>query len=776
MASLHVRSNRWLLVPAVLCGFSFALFASGYWLMDIYPAGSRLLILITATLAMLASAAFYFLFAWARGLLSELTIFQRWAFIGASLIVAAILLFAGTSRWRSDARYIPFLLPEHHVSISFVPGTSSVSGKPGVRLSWFHTALGDVSYDAIRQAGWKRAGDELVLQNASNNKLEWEGKTGAGVELNFRQAEPDGKLTIAWDGGEAEQFVSAAGKLTYQHALSVPWYASRAFVIGLGITALAGLVLPLLLLLWHRRLGLVVDIGNALTGVTGPLDRVDAAVMLGAALIALALRLPNLGGFFPAVDEYYHLIAARQIAEGAALASVYPRGLWLVTVPVSLALRLFGYQLWAARIVGVLFNVLAILPLYLLTRRINRPVAALSVLLYAASPWIVTFARIAREYAVYPFYFYWIILGMVCLIELIPRGAVLAHDWREILTPRTLALALLLFLPPIFALYGDRLSTFRTILLAYPVFMVFLFGRFDWRNRLNLLFLALVGGGFVIAAYGWFERQKSKIVPFPRYNSVPVEYFLPNPQQQWYFDRLVLLPVAGLLVAVACSVLVGRRNFLPAFVLSLWAAYLGFFAFFSETFFHTRHLSTTELWYIIVAAMGLYLLWKLVKLLIPWKGKLAGIAVAGVLCLSMVNVPQVVAPTVSTDPDNPISEDYLHDLTQVQAYMVDHVQPGDTLISTVYGFYSAWKEEPKFEARYRITTQTPPQEILTLIEQHDSGWIVVDRIRLDMSDLGLRTFAGIPDVQYVGTFGDEYVWHWQHPSAVLGGVSIAGKE
>jgi hypothetical protein len=510
--------------------------------------------------------------------------------------------------------------------------------------------------------------------------------------------------------------------------------------------------------------------------VTGRLDRADAALLLGVGALAVLLRLPNLGTPFPAVDEYYHLIAARQIAEGAALNTVYQRGVWLVTVPISISLRLFGYQLWAARVVGVLFNVLAILPLYLLTRKLNRPIAVLSIILFATSPWIVTFARIAREYAFYPFYFYWIVFGMVCLIEWIPQGSVLPLDWRRIFTPKLLLVGVLLILPPLFALYGDRLSTFRTILLAYPVLMLFVLSRFDLKNRTNWPYLVLLTGGFLVVAFGWFERQKTKIVLFPRYNSIPVEYFLPNPQQQWYFNRLVLLPVVGLLAVILCSILVSRRNFIPGFVLALYAAFMMFFAFFSETFFHTRHLSTTELWFVIVVAMGLYLVWKIIGLLSPWKSRLANVLVAAALCLSVFNVAQLSVPSVSTNPDNPISEDYLHDLTQVQAYMLNHVQPGEVLVSTVYGFYSSWKGEPHFDGKYRITTQTPREDILALIEQHESGWIVMDKIRLAMSTLGPREFAGVPDVQFVGTFGDEYVWHWQHAPAAQGSLIAVGKE
>jgi hypothetical protein len=107
--------------------------------------------------------------------------------------------------------------------------------------------------------------------------------------------------------------------------------------------------------------------------------------------------------------------------------------------------------------------------------------------------------------------------------------------------------------------------------------------------------------------------------------------------------------------------------------------------------------------------------------------------------------------------------------------MLLHAQPQDVLISTVYGLYSSWKGEPEFAAQYRLTTETPREQIFGLIEQHQSGWIVIDQIRLGMSTLGPREFAGNPDVEYIGLFGDENVWHWQHSAGSVGTSVLAGK-
>ncbi len=763
----YLRNPRPYLAGAL--GISFGLFAYSYWLVDLLPAASRLLALLTVLAMALGAAGYTLLLNWSAPRFVALAASSRLALLTAGFLSGVALLFGGTTGWLTPTRSIPFLLPIHRLQIQ----AAGATGDPGLALLWFKTSLGDVSYDTLHYSGWKRAGDELVLQNGEANGLVWTGRTGGSVEMVWRGSRND-SVEISWDG-QATDLNPAAGKFTYSRSFAVPWYASRGLVIALGILVFVSLATALCLLAWEKRASFLPQLQGALRLNSRPLNGLDAALLAGAAVLALLFRLPNLGGLYPAVDEYFHLIAARQILEGAALSSVYERGLLLVTLPITLSLRLFGYQLWAARLPGLLFNALAIVPLYLLTRKINRTVAVFSVLLYATSPWIVTFARIAREYAYYPFYFYWIVLGMVVFLERIPQSFVLLRDWRKALSGKTVLIGLVLAAPPLFAFYGDRLSTFRTILIAYLVFGVFALARFNFRDRSNWPFLSVLGLGLIVVAYVWYESQKSKIADSLAFNPVPVSYFAPNPQQQWYYDRLVPLLLLAILGAALCGYLLRRVNFIPLFLLGLYAGGIGFFAFFSKTFFHTRHLLTTELWFVTVVAFGLYVLWKWCVALSPWRRPYANVLLALAVSVSLINWRQLIEPITSTNPNDPISEDYLHDMSQVHAFMLGHAQPHDVLISTVYGLYSSWKEAPAFVARYRITTETPREQIFGLIDQHASGWIVIDQIRLDMSTLGPQEFAGNPDVEYIGLFGDESVWHWQHASGGLGNSMVAGK-
>ena len=746
----------WAIAAAILLGTSAALFVNGYWLVDLVPIQSRQILLLTALAALAATAGYFIFVRWIWRRWVQLDRLRQFALVTLGLVVAGFAFFGGTQQWLEPRRYVSFLLPRHEVRIVAAPSVASRA----VSLTWFNTSLGDVSFATLDGEGWLRQGDQMALADPSNNALAWKGLTGERIQMVFDATAAGSTVDVSWDGQD-DTLVLPRGKTTYDHAFPVPDYASRGFILGLGLLNFLVLAIGLLLVLGEKRSSWQGAMEKSVGGGGGRLDRWDLAAILAALALTLLLRVFNLGATFPAVDEYYHLIAAQQLLHGAALGSVYPRGLFLVTIPISLGLRIFGHQIWAARLVGVLFNVLAVVPLYLVTRKINRPIAWMACVLYGVSPWIITFARVAREYAVYPFYFYWIIYAMVLLVEAIPAGFVLVRDWKAVLRPRAIVLVALLCVPPWFGLTIDWLSTFRTILIAYVILGVVVLARFDWADRLNWPVLSVAMLGIALSARAWYQEQASKLLPWPRMNSVPLQYFLPNPQQQSYFDRLVLVMALAVLCGAAYCYVVRRKKFVAPFMYLLFGAYLAIFALLSRTFFHTRHLMTTEVWYVVVTAIGLYALWTIVLAVVPLRRKGLRVGLAIAIGLAITNGSQILLPSVSMNPDMPISEDYLHDMSKIQEFMLGQAQPNDVLISTVYGLYASWEEEPKFQAQYRITSATPKEDIFQLVDNNASGWIVVDKIRLDLSPNSARDFSGEDQIEYIGTFGDEYVWRWQ---------------
>ena len=751
------RRNLVHMFLAVLLGAAAGLFISGYWLVDFFPADSRQLVALTMSCAAGAAVAYYAGGAALSGRLGALRGRQRVAVILSATGLGCFLFFAGTSQWQLSGRYLAFLLPKHTFRLV------ASEAPAGTALAWISSSLGDISYGSLRAQGWVRRGDRMVLQNPQHNSIEWSARTGDSLTLVFESSPALGQLQISWDR-QQDAILLDRRRTVYEIAFSVPFVASPTLVQLLGLLNFACLSVGLILA--GRRLRTAWQgawPAADVRGKAGHTFAVEILVLLPTMGLAALLRAFNLGGVFPAVDEYFHLIAANQLLMGAPLESVYPRGLWIVTLPVALALRLFGHEVWAARAVGAVFNVLAIVPLYLLGRKISKPVAFVACALYATSPWIITFARMAREYAYYPFYFYWIVYGMVSLVQAIPRGFVAREQWRELTQPRFLLPATLLVFPPIFALWIDWLSTFRTILIAYLVLGAFVVARFDWKQRANWPYLAVVSSVLGLGAWYFRAEQVTKLFPTPRINPVPLEYFFPNPQQQWYFDQIGLLAALAVVLAVAASLALRRRNSIPLFFVALWVSYAAVFALISRSFYHTRHLLSTQLWFVVVLAVGIYWLWQALRLVAPWRGRAVGVATGLGLAFAFVNVNQILLPSLSSNPDMPISEDYLHDFSAVQAYMLNHVEQGDALIATVYGLYATWEDQPMFGQQYRITSATTREEIGSMMAQHASGWIVIDSIRLDISPLSVRELANTPQMEYIGIFGDEHVWRWGPP-------------
>lgn len=747
------------LIFTIPCGLSLGIFIYGYWLTDLFPVESRRLYYFAIITTLLCITGYFLLFRWMKDHLTSLSRTQWAGFIGSSILIGTILFFAATDRWQKSGQYLVMFLPTHTLQIS-VPPTESPNT---ISLLWFSTSLGEVSFDTIEYKGWKREKDGLVLTDPSNNQFRWMGKTGDEVQIVLQSSLQNGNTVISWDGQE-EMLSLREKKYTYLHTFDVPYRASRELILLLGLLNFMILSFPLCLSIWEKRLVLTQTFAASSPKPHLRVGINEMIVILVVIVIAFFLRASNLENLFPGVDEYYQLNAARQIMEGAPLASVYQRSLWTVTIPTSLAFRVFGFELWAARLVGVLVNVLAIIPLYLIARKINPTVAVLSSLLYATSPWVITFARIVREYAYYPFIYFWVIYWMVLYLERLPNKFHFTDSLKVLFKPSMIFLAIGLVLPPLYAFYDGR-STLKLILLAYVVFVFFVLARLDLGNRTNTFIKLSIASItmmilYLVIIYKWPQYSLLSIA----FNPLPIQYFFSNPPQQWFFNRFAVIPIMGLLAALLTTFLTRRTNFVPLFLLSLYGAFLGFFIFSSNRFVGARHLSTTNLWYIMLMAMGLNLIWVFLQSFTFFRHTVVRYIAILALGLSVINVQQTLVPILSNEPYESISKDYHYEMQDIHAYMLANVQEGDALIYTVYDLYATWKGEPEFQAAYHFNAETSKEEVFSRVDQYASGWIIIDKIILKMMSYSpFDAFSKKNGIKYIGVFNDQYVWRWETP-------------
>ena len=766
--ALNIKNPR--LYLAIFLGMIFGLSVYAYWLIDILPPTSRWTFLFTALASVIAAAVLLFLIElWVVPHWSALTKFQDWLLPGLSILTGAFLIYSGTNAWKSSQRYLVFLLPNEQFEIS-VPASQNLPNH-AVAIQLFSTSTGDISLNSIKYQGWEREGSLLVLVNEKNNSLEWTGKVGEQATIVFSTSAQGGVVQIS-SGGEEETInllSKTSGKYFYLQHFHIPFYASRAIVIVLGIVDCSVLCFLIGLLIIEKRKVILDYLHQSILvlpkkrrdAVVKSDTALDCGIVIGTIALAILLRAFNLNYLPPFADEYSHLFAAKAIANGVSLNAEYQRGLFIVTLPVALFFRVFGYQLWIARLCGVLFNALAIIPLYLLTKKINRQIAFLSCILYATNPWLIAVSRDVREYAYYPFYFYWIIYAMIMFWECFPDNF-LAAGWRKLLRFGVIFLAGALILPIIYVVMIDSTSTFKVIAIAYGVFGLLMLPKILSNNKKALLAVAILI--FLILGSLYIYSAKRVFVSFHSIETYWLRYFFSNPQQQWYFNRLALIPMIGLTCAIFLAIQIRKINFIPFFFFVLFCASLLFYLFFFDRYIQARYIYNVEFWFIPLIAIGFYCIWTSLQLFFSGN-KLPAILISLALLALSMNSSQVLLPTFYNNYGwMPITEEYYDDVSMTQAFLLDKAKSGETLISTDYGQYQSFEGNNTFGTiyYYNFQNKNPEGYILSIVSQHNSGWIVLDDQRYEATKpLPLKTImVNNKKIEYMGEIANQFIWRW----------------
>ncbi|MFN3741075.1 MAG: ArnT family glycosyltransferase [Anaerolineales bacterium] len=732
-----------------------AVFVNGYLLDDGFALQSRAAIAVTVLAAGLGFGAAWFLYPWVEKQWQSLPPAQRWKLLGNSLLLGSLLFFGGTSRWLyGGSRYLRFLLPVHHLQLSV-----STNSPGSLKVVWFTTTLGDISFDAMEGRGWQRKEDGLVLTAPSENSLEWRGKVGKWVKIVFESKER-ARAILNWNG-YSETIELPRGRYVYSQSFPVPLVANGVLVPGwIPLIIFTGIAL---LWVWPYRRRWAEESLEWLRS-NPPFARWEWGFLLGVILFALLLRLWNLEGP-PSVDELRHLLAARQVLEGNDFPQ-YQRSFWTVTLPVAFAFRIFGFHVWTARIPGIVFNAMGLLPFYLLARRINRPVALVASLLYATNPSLLVFSRMIREYAYYPFYFSWTAYGMLIFFEKIPFRFSIWRDGKYLLSSKTALMALSLLLPFGYALY-DNSSTFKLILLSYLVLGILLLAKLDYKDKRNLILVTVLALAGLIVATWLMPRMLSDFkFSVNSNNSKFLTYFFVNPSQQWYFQRSAIFAALAFSASLYFVVFLQRKKEAPlTFILLNFLFYMAFFLLADNPLrpMRLRHASVTAIWFTILIAAGGWLIWRFLCLAFRAR-TLPYILMAALLPFSF-NATHIFTITVSQNGLTRIGEDFVPDNSRLHKFMIAHVNSGDALIATApYRSYVFWMRQPNFSAIYSLALTTPLTEVTSIIQTHPSGWIVIDRTRINQLTFDpFQAFASL-GLEYTGTFGenqDEYLWRWQ---------------
>jgi len=208
-----------------------------------------------------------------------------------------------------------------------------------------------------------------------------------------------------------------------------------------------------------------------------------------------------------------------------------------------------------------------------------------------------------------------------------------------------------------------------------------------------------------------------------------------------------------------------------------------FFTTFFGHYFMPRYLTSMELWYVAILALGLYGFFAL-QLALPRKELILPLAGTTLFALTFNILPTLLPTFYDKQGNMPITAEYHYNLGPAYTYLLDKVSDKDVLISNYYAGFVRWKGTPRFREIYSYgfyvarlqykwifpyeaaeTLPINPRDyVLSIVGGNDSGWIVLDSIAYSSTQskpLPLRTtLVNGKEIEYLGYYGGEYIWGW----------------
>jgi hypothetical protein len=488
-------------------------------------------------------------------------------------------------------------------------------------------------------------------------------------------------------------------------------------------------------------------------------------VILGIGfVVGIGLRIYNLGGFPPYIDEYIHTHDAVAIMNGEPLE--WGRSYLTVSLPVYVSYLIFGVSIWASRLPMVLINMLAIFPLYALLRKVNKWVGYIGVALFVFSPWIIAASRTVRDYAVVPFFFY---LAGFLLVDLL--------DWESLsfiqyINKHKYRLAGAIMILG-YSIY-DNNSILKIILAVYGVFafIVILKTLSGHSSRwIKISVLSLVGLMIILLAAqsGIIHHILPSTAAAPVITGIYWNALINGNFQQWYvWNELgYLILFVGCFFAIRAGIKRYEKiDFIALFGFMVFAAILGYLTFFlvnPHVPARTRYGVLMEYWLLIIAAMTIYYVFHEIRRVVGRNFSMFPLLVITGLFFNYLGIHMVL--TYQGGGRLQITDENHYIVEPAYRYIIGRLSDQDVLITDVLERYDEITGQQFRNLDNLIIyhwifrgDETP----MKIIEQNPHGWIAVTpndlpaTFNLPFSDFN---FGGI-HFQYIGVMGEIYIWHW----------------
>ncbi len=476
------------------------------------------------------------------------------------------------------------------------------------------------------------------------------------------------------------------------------------------------------------------------------------AIVSVLVLLALSLRLPNLGFLDPYTDEYLHLTAIRDIDSGY-WQDIYTRSFATVTIPAWLSVQLLGYEVWAARLPMVLLHVLAMVPLYYLLKKIDRTTALIGLSLYATSPWGIAVSRTVREYAVLPLWLFSLLWLMHKIWEVLPEKIRLERDILKLLKMKQLwtwGVPLLLF--ALYPLTIDSASTYKVFLLFFAVLFAWIIAtKLELKPISSWVTGALLG--IVSLAGFWYMGQTGQVTFIPQLRTDWFHYFLPPASQQWYAQLFPITSLISLIVGVT-SLFLQRKKGLSVFLFASTVILCYFYAFHFDRYVRPRYLYVIGVMLVPLLAYGMSRLMRWMALM--FERPVSRVLIFLSLLILFLNPRQSLVPVLNDRHGYvPISAEYHDDLSIIDISNLKY-----PVYSTLYDQYHYFYKNEKIET-VRNEIKDPAEELLPAFINGEIFTVILDSRRVNwygFDTVQLKTKERVS----ISTQSGSFIYHHQH--------------
>ncbi len=451
------------------------------------------------------------------------------------------------------------------------------------------------------------------------------------------------------------------------------------------------------------------------------------------------LRVKDLDYFEPYADEYPHLIYAQALYDTGEKTIEYDEKIQpynranILTYLVYGSFKVFGADLFSARLVGAVAGVLLIFLIYLFCKKINKNIALLCGFVFAIHPWAIAISRNVREYAIFPIFY---LLFSMYLIHLYP---IIIRIFETLKITKKEILLLLPTLLPIAYIFLDYNSTFKQIVLLYFVFGIILYFSIFLNKNINskiktfisLSTLAILGIGLIV-----FKTLNLSFINTSLQPDLFWFYlYLSNNLTQPFYNTNIYLSILFIIFGSLYLIYITKKQKIGGlFTILSFIIILLFFILFFGRYNQKRYASFDIVWFSIILATGYYSIIKILLYIFKNKYLKSFLFIFSIGLIGLtINWSYIPSSSNLINGSKAIITNEYHDkYSLVINQFGKEIKKDDVIICGLCGPIF-WNKQVEYKNnhvyKYDYTDPVRFDQLNSILEIHEHGWLILDSRR-----------------------------------------------